>query len=250
MERKSFVGHLEDLRGCVLKSAIGLVVGVVVSFVFVSFILEFLSRPYFDYLSSRGLSTTMALRSLSPADTLLVTFKAAILFGLGLVSPWIAYQLWRFVSPALYKDERKRAVIFCAFVFVFFFIGLAFAYFVVLPIAIRFFYEYTIKMGIAPDWAIANYYGLVIAFMACFGIIFELPVAVTILTWLGIITSQDLTRYRKHAIVCIFIAAALLTPPDVITQLMMGIPLIALYEVSILVSKIIDKGRNKITLKE
>ena len=250
MERKSFVGHLEDLRGCILKSLIGLVIGVVISFVFVSSILEFLSQPYFDYLSRQGLSTAMALRSLSPVDTLQVTLKAAILFGLGLVSPWIAYQLWHFTSPALRKNEKKRAVIFCAFVVIFFFIGLAFAYFVVLPTVITFFYEYTVRMGIAPDWAIANYYGLVITFMACFGIIFELPVAVTILTWLGIITSQDLTRYRKHAIVGIFIAAALLTPPDIISQLMMGIPMIALYEVSILVSKVIDKSRNKIAHKK
>lgn len=240
MEEKIFVEHLDDLRSCILKSLVGVAVSCVIAFAFVTHIFNLLSKPYIDFLVSTGRPVEAALRSLGPADTLQVTFKAALLFGLGLASPWIAYQLWGFGAPALYKHEKKHIAAFCMSVACFFLLGVVFAYFLVLPAAISFFYNYTSGFGITPDWAVANYFGFVVAFLAGFGIVFELPVAVVILTWLGVTTPQVLAKYRRHAIIGIFIVAAIFTPgPDIASQLMMAVPMVVLYEFSILAARVV-----------
>ena len=236
MQERDFWGHLDELRTCILKSLAGLLVGVVISFAFVSHILKFLSQPYVGHLAN--------LKSLSPGDTFSVTVKTAILTGLGLSFPWIAYQLWGFISPGLHKHERKYVVPFCASVAFFFLAGSAFAYFLVLPAVVSFFYEYSIKMGVAPDWTISNYLEFVTTFLVSFGVVFELPVAIATLTFFGVTNSKWLASYRRHAIVVIFIVAAIFTPPDFISQITMAVPMVILYEVSILVSKMIEKKNN------
>lgn len=242
MQEKQFIEHLEDLRGCVLKSLIGVAGGVVVAFISVSYIFRFISEPYRACLIKLGLPVDIALRSLGPADTLHITLKAALVFGLGLSSPWIVYQIWGFISPALHKNEKKYTAIFCLLSTVFFLSGVLFAYFLVLPTALSFFYTYTRGLGIVPDWAIANYYNFVISFLVGFGLVFELPMAITILTIFGITTPKGLVMYRKHAIVGIFIVAGIFTPgPDVVSQMMMALPMFLLYELSIVAAKVITK---------
>lgn len=236
---KKFIEHLEELRLCAIKALIGLAVGVGISFFIISVPFKFLSAPYFNYLSAIGVSTHAALRSLSPADTFQTTIQIALLFGFGLSLPWIGYQLWRFISPGLYKDEKKYVLIFCSAVSLFFLIGVVFAYFVTIPAAIAFFYKYSTEMGVTPDWTISNYFSFITVFLACFGVVFELPVAIVVLTWLGIVTPEYLSKYRRHAIVIVFIIAAIFTPPDVASQLMMGIPMVLLYEISILAAKLV-----------
>jgi sec-independent protein translocase protein TatC len=244
MEDNKFISHLEDLRGSLLKSFMGLAAGVVVAFAFISLIFKFLSRPYISFLVSAGLPTESVLRSLGPADTLQITLEAALLSGFVLSSPWIAYQIWSFVSPGLYKHERKNALIFCGAATFFFLGGILFAYFIVLPTTISFFYRYTTSMGIVPDWTITNYFGFVVIFLVGFGVVFELPIAVIISTFLGITTSRSLAKYRKHAVVGIFIVAGIVTPgTDIASQLAMAIPMVVLYEISILAARVIEKTR-------
>lgn len=240
MPDKKIIEHLEELRACVMRALIGLVVCVIIGFFFVSLFFRLLSKPFLDYLAALNISTIMVLRSLSPGETFQMSMHAALLFGFGVSLPWIFYQLWGFVSPGLYKNEKKGVFIFCIAGFGFFLIGVAFAYFVTLPAALSFFYEYTTGMGIAPDWTISNYYNFVIAFLVCFGVVFELPVAIVILTWLGIVEPGTLAKRRKHAIIIIFIVAAIFTPPDVISQIMMGVPMVILYELSILISRLVN----------
>lgn len=239
MSDEKLIEHLEALRACLVRSLAGLAVGVGVSFLAISIPFKLLLTPYFKYLSAIGVSTETALRSLSPADTFQTSVSLALLFGFGLSLPWIGYQLWNFISPGLYRHEKKYASIFCAAVSLFFLAGAAFAYFVTLPAVIGFFYEYSIGMGVSPDWTISNYFSFIAVFLTCFGVVFELPVAVVVLTWLGLVTPEGLSRYRKHAIVGVFIVAAVFTPPDIVSQLMMGVPMVLLYEVSILVSRFV-----------
>lgn len=249
MEGKRFIDHLEDLRGCILKSLIGAAAGFVLAFVFAPRLFQFLSGPYRDCLKKAGAPAELALRSLGPADTLQIAFRAALVFGIGIASPWIAYQMWRFVSPALHRHEKKYAIAFCAPALFFFLGGTAFAYFLVLPTALTFFYTYTTGLGLTPDWAIANYYDFVISFLVGFGLVFELPIAVVILSLIGIVTPQGLSAYRKHAIVGIFIVAGIFTPgPDIASQLMMGIPMVALYEISIMAARIVGRRKKETDL--
>lgn len=240
MQEKTFIEHLEDLRGCILRALLGAAAGFALALAFVPSLFSLLSKPYRDCLHQVGAPAEAALRSLGPADTMQITLRAALVFGLGIASPWIAYQGWRFVAPALHRHERRSAVLFCGAALAFFLAGAAFAYAVVLPAALVFFYRYTGRLGLTPDWAIANYYDFVVSFIVGFGLVFELPVAVTLLSLLGVVTPQGLARYRKHAIVGIFIVAGIFTPgPDIISQLLMGVPMVALYELSILAARLI-----------
>lgn len=246
---KKFIEHLDELRIRLIKSLIGLAVGVAISFFAVSIPFKLLLAPYFNYLASTGVKVQSALRSLGPVDTFRTSMSIALLFGFGLALPWIGYQLWKFVAPGLYRHEKKYALIFCSVVPAFFFIGVAFAYWVTVPAAIGFFYRYTTSMGVAPDWTISSYFDFIAVLLACFGVVFELPVAVVVLTLMGIVTPENLSKYRRHAIVIIFIVAAILTPPDIVSQLMLGIPMVLLYEVSILASRLV-RFKAKIEMPE
>ncbi len=239
----AYLEHLDELRGRILKSCLGILAGTAVSFLFISNIFQFLCRPYTTFLASSGIPTQHALQSLNPADTFMMTFHAAILAGVGLSLPWIIYQLWRFIAPGLYKDEKKYVSVGVLSAALFFAAGAAFAYFVTIPIATSFFYGYSLSMGITPNWTIDGYFGFVTTLLACFGVVFELPVAIFLLSALGVVSPYLLKKYRRHAIVAIFIIAAVFTPPDVVSQLMMALPLLALYEISIIGAKAIYKRR-------
>lgn len=245
MQDQSLIKHLDALRTFILRSAVGLVVGVAAAFTGISFIFEILSKPYLQYLTSQGLSSVGALKSLSPADTFKVSFQAALLFGFGLSSPWILYQGWQFVAPALYPKEKKHTLVFALLVSFFFMAGACFAYFFVLPTAISFFHAYSYQMGILPEWTIENYFNFVILFLAGFGLVFELPVAILILSWFGLVSAAWLSSKRRLVIVGIFIVAAIMTPPDVISQMMMGVPMLVLYEISIWMARLIERVRHK-----
>ncbi len=247
MSRVQITTHLEALRLCIIRSLIGFAICFLLSLIFISKIFALLSFPYRRCLQLAGAPIAGSLRSLGPSDALSLTFKAALLFGLGLASPWIIYQISRFVGPALHRHEKKYVIPFCTSVLVFFLGGASFAYFIALPSALTFFYTYTIDIGFIPDWAISNYYDFLIAFVTGFGFVFELPIVIVVLTALKLITPVTLSTYRRHAIVIIFIAAGILTPgPDVASQLMMGIPMLILYELSIIASKIIFRRREEV----
>lgn len=241
MQEKKFIEHLDELRTCLLRASAGLLIGTAASFIFISSIFKFISKPYLDILSKSGMSVNVAFRSLSPADTLQVTLKAAIMCGLCITFPWIVYQIWRFVSPALYKKEKKYSLIFCSSTIILFACGAAFCYYAVLPTTLSFFHNYSLGFGVTPEWTIGNYYSFVVTFILGFGLVFELPVAITILSFLGLVTPKTLVTYRRHAIICIFIVAAFFTPsPDFVSQLMMGVPMVLLYEISIFAARLIQ----------
>jgi sec-independent protein translocase protein TatC len=176
--------------------------------------------------------------------------KTAILAGALLVSPVLFYQIWMFIAPGLYQNERRFAIPFVVCSTMLFVGGSLFGYFVVFPFGFRFF------LGFANDYiqalsSVKQYFSFAIKLLLAFGVVFELPVVIFFLARMGLVTSDLLRRKRKYAILLTFVMASILTPPDVITQLMMAGPLIILYEISIFIAKIAGKRRAaKEALKE
>ncbi|MCK5604012.1 twin-arginine translocase subunit TatC [Candidatus Pacearchaeota archaeon] len=236
---KIFLSHLEDLRGVLLKSLTAVISGVVVSFVFAPKLFNLLLIPYVELSrQQQGLSLAgnFCIKSLGPSEVFLASMKLAFISGVVLAMPVILYQLWKFILPGLVLREQKflRLVLFLSpFLFS---LGAMFAYTIVFPLALKFLWSYTLRMGVYPDWTIAHYMNFIISFLFAFGVAFELPIVIVLLAKSGLVTPQNLAKKRKYAIVLIFLFSALLTPPDVVSQLLLGIPMLVLYELSILMA--------------
>ncbi len=233
-----FLEHLEELRWRIIKSLIAIVIGTIIGLIFAKRILNFLIWP------TTQLDTPLTLQVLKVQGMFVVTLEVGFFTGLIISLPAIFYQIWKFISPGLLEHERKYFPQLITSVTVLFLIGVGFAYFAVLPFAIRFF------IGMAPASIQANiaidfYIGFIIRILLLFGIIFELPVLSFFLSKIGILSPQLMKRYRRHAVVLIFVIAAILTPPDPFTQVLLAVPLIVLYEFSILISRLVYKKREE-----
>lgn len=243
-EKIPFTSHLEELRKRLIICAIAVGIGFVASYVFSKRLFEILMTPL--------------LGAMPPEEKLIYTglpeafftyLKVAFLAGLLMAVPVILYQLWMFIAPGLY-DKEKRLALPVVFLSSLFFLGGAFfGYFVVFPFGFKFF------MGFASDYvrplpSMKEYLSFSAKLLFAFGVVFELPLFVTFLAKLGIVDVQFLKAKRKYAILLFFVFSAILTPPDVITQVMMAGPLIILYEVSILGAKVFGKKKSKDDIKE
>ena len=192
-----------------------------------------------DFLLSPAKNTTppLELINLKPYGQLVLYMEVIIVCGIILSIPNIFYQLWKFIEPGLLPSERKYISSIVIFSSICFLGGISFAYFVMLPTALRFFAAFGTQ-AITNNIAVDEYFGFVISVMLAAGVVFELPMISFFLSKLGILTPKFMRRYRKHAIVIILLLAGILTPsPDVTSQLLLGIPLLILYEVSIIISK-------------
>ncbi|MGD2120270.1 MAG: twin-arginine translocase subunit TatC [Gemmatimonadota bacterium] len=236
-----FLDHLEELRWRILWSLLALVVGTVVGFVFVyKFgVMELLIRP----MRTAYGDPDFRLIYLSPADPFFVTLKLAVVVGVLLAFPIIVYHIWSFLSPALEKHE-KRAIIPALYLgFFLFCAGVALAYFVALPLTMEFFQNFQAEF-LEEQLEQAKTLAFITKLLIGFGIIFELPVVVMILSALGLVTPEFLKSKRRHAMVLITVLASFLTPGDVITlTIMLMVPLFFLYEFSIFLSRMIWKRK-------
>jgi sec-independent protein translocase protein TatC len=209
--------HLEELRTRLFISFIVVVVATLICFAFVDYLRVIMLRPAGD----------LRLIYVTPPEALMASIRIAFVTALALTMPFILTQLMLFVAPALYKDERRMlAPIVLAMVF-FFALGVSFAYFVVLPFAIRFFLNFATD-DLAAMFTISNYLSFVTSFIFSFGLVFQLPLVFLFLGKLNLINARFLRQNRKFAILIIAIASAVITPPDVFSQIMMGIPLLGL----------------------
>lgn len=227
----TFLEHLEELRWRIIWSLIGLVIGTIICLVFIDFLVDVvLLRP--------ARNSGAHLQNLKPFGQLFLYFQVAMIGGVILSLPNIFYQLWKFIAPALKKSERKyisAIVIFTSFCFL---CGIVFAYFVMLPLTLKFAAQFG-SSTIANQFAIDEYMNIIISVMLGAGLIFELPMVSFFLTKLGILKPQFMSKYRRHAIVAIMIAAAFLSPgTDPVSQIVLAIPLLLLYEISIIISKL------------
>lgn len=242
-EEKPFLEHLEDLRRLVLKILISWGVAALVAFIFARQVFLVLQWPLTKILNEQGGGTEdFILRSLSPPEVFLMSMKLSLLVGFIVSLPLIMYLSARFLFPALKPEEKKFLVPAFSIGGGLFFAGVLFAYLIVLPLGLRFFWDYTRKLAVIPEWTVAHYLSLAGKLLIGFGLIFELPIVILLLTYLGIVSYGTLKRKRPYIVVVIFILAALLTPPDVITQIMMAIPLLILFEICIFLTRFIQKN--------
>ena len=227
----TFLEHLEELRWRVIYSLIGLIAGAVLCWIFIDFIIDVvLLKPARD--------SGADLQNLKPFGQLFVYMQVAIIGGIIVSIPNIFYQFWQFISPALKKSERKYILLIVIFTTICFLGGISFAYFVMLPLTLKFAAQFGSDQ-IANQFAIDEYLSIIISVMLAAGVIFELPMVSFFLSKLGILTPAFMRKYRKHAIVIIMVLAAFLTPgTDPVSQLILAIPLVLLYEISIFISKI------------
>ena len=234
----SFLDHLEELRWRVVKALIGVVLGMIVCWVFIDWIMnDILLKPVLTVNANLPPGQPpIRLQNLKPFGQLFLYMQVAIIGGIILSVPNLVYQIWAFIAPGLLQKERRhiRAIVF--FSSVCFLGGIAFAYFVMLPAALGFFSTFGTS-AIENNIAINEYMNFIISVMLAAGVVFELPMVSWFLSKLGILTPKFMRKYRRHAIVAIFVLAALLTPgTDPVSQVLLAVPLMVLYEISILVS--------------
>lgn len=241
---KPFLEHLEELRWVVLKSSAAIVIGSIICFSFAGKIVGFLKRPLVMAASEFPETEEMAenvLRSLKPTEAFVISLKAALVCGLILGSPLVFHYCWGFLSPGLTRKERRAVLPVFVGGGVFFLAGTAVCYFFVLKICLLFFWNYTLRMAAVPTWTIGGYMSFVATLLIAFGVAFEMPVVAAVLGRLGLLTGKTLAEKRLYAIVGIFVFAAILTPPDVISQIMLAVPMLGLYELSIVAAKVMEK---------
>lgn len=256
----SFLDHLEELRWLLVRSAIAILIGACVAFTFSDFIFDeiifapksgdFITYRFFCELANTyNLDKSFCIEELPfeiQSRTMDGQFSThlwtSITVGFILAFPFILWEFWKFISPALYEKERKYAVAFMVSTSILFFIGVLFGYYLITPLSINFLGNYQISEVVKNDIDLASYLSLVKTTALSCGLVFELPIIIYFLSKIGLVTAAFLRNYRRYAYVIILIVAAIVTPPDVVSQVIVTIPLIILYEISILISARMNKA--------
>lgn len=261
-QEMTFLEHLEELRWHIIRSLVAIVSAGIVLFLFQGWLFEtvifgptrsdFLSyRAICDLSNGIGLGNTMCF---SPPDfakiaigfgePFIMSIKVSFVMGFIIAFPYVLWEFWKFIKPGLYQEERKAArgmVGICSFLFL---LGVLFGYYIISPFAVNFLAGYSIP-GVQNTPTMSSYINYMIMFTAPAGLIFELPVIVYFLSKIGLVYPEGMRKYRRHSIIGVLMLSALITPPDVVTQFLIGIPLYFLYEVSILVSARVAKANEE-----
>ena len=246
-KQSSFVDHLAELRSRLVKSIIWLFIFFIFSYIFSEDIYRFLVEPYAEAVRNDETNRRMIFTALH--ETFIVYLKVSFFAAMFVTSPIILTQIWKFVAPGLYKNEKKALLPYLIATPTLFLLGGMLVYYLIMPLAIKFFLSFETSahlnnLPIQLEAKVNEYLSLIMRLIFAFGISFQLPVLLSLLARVGFIDSLYLKKRRKYVIVIIFAAAAILTPPDPITQIGLGIPLLILYELSILSVKLIEKKNN------
>ncbi|WP_163400257.1 twin-arginine translocase subunit TatC [Flavobacterium fluviatile] len=259
----SFLDHLEELRWLLVRSTIAILVMAFITYFFSDYLFDEIilgpTRPtFFTYVWFCDLSHQLGI-----ADSICITelnfiiqntemegqvnifVWMCILVGFILGFPYILWELWKFISPALYENERKNAKVFIFTSSLLFFLGVIFGYFIVIPMSVNFVATFSVSDVVKNQFTLDSYMGMVKTSVLAGGLFFELPIIIYFLTKLGLVTPVFLRKYWKYAVILILIIAAIVTPPDVVSQTIVAIPMLVIYEVSILISKVVYKNKEK-----
>ena len=240
----NFVGHLTELRSRLIKSFIFLIFIFLVCYFFSAEIYRFLVRPYAEAVLSNDLDRRLIFTALHEA--FLTYLKVAFFAAIFISSPVFLTQIWKFIAPGLYKNEKKALLPYLVATPTLFILGGCLVYYLIMPLAIKFFlsFETVAEPGIIPiqlEAKVNEYLSLIMRLIFAFGISFQLPIILSLLARIGVVDSEYLRIRRKYFVVIIFAIAAILTPPDPITQIGLALPLLLLYELSIFTVKFIEK---------
>ena len=230
----TFLEHLEELRWRILKSLGAIALFAIIAFANANRIIAFLTAP------ALALDEPVVLQALKVSDMFMVQIISSLLVGLVLASPVVIFQVWRFVAPAVGRSSRTLTFSIVLFGSLFFLAGITFGYLVMLPFSLRFF----TSLGgglVENNFSIHAYLGYAAWMLIAAGLVFQLPVVSFILPRIGLLTPPFLRHYRRYALVGILVFSAILTPPDPLSQVLMAVPLLGLYELSILISHIFSK---------
>ncbi|MDG0967213.1 MAG: twin-arginine translocase subunit TatC [Flavobacteriaceae bacterium] len=259
----SFLDHLEDLRWHLLRSVIAILLAGVAAFVAKDFVFDVLlfGPKNNDFLTYRllcqvsnflGFDDSFCISELPfriQSRTMAGQFSAhiwtSITLGFVIAFPYVIYQFWKFISPGLYTYERKTASGFIGVSSLLFFMGVLFGYYVVTPLSVRFLGTYTVSSEVFNDFDLSSYTALIRASVLASGLIFELPILIYFLTKVGLVTPELMRKYRKISLVLVMFLSAVITPPDVASQIIVAIPVLILYELSIFISKRVIKNMAK-----
>ena len=234
-DKQPFLNHLEELRKRLIACAIAVGIGFAGCYFFSERIFQLLIRPLKDVMPEGD-----PLIFTSLPEMFLTYLKVALVSGILLAAPFLFYQMWLFIAPGLYRNEKTLVIPFVIASTILFIGGALFGYFVVFPFGFKFFIGFS-NESVKALPSVKQYFGFALKLLFAFGAVFELPVIIFFLSKLGLVTPQLLKEKRKYAILLTFVTAAILTPPDVVTQCMMAGPLIILYEVGIVVSRFAHK---------
>ncbi len=248
----SFLEHLEELRWRIIKGMIGIVVGVIVAFIYSDFVIDTIllgptKASFFMYEIINVDAIDLTLQSRKLPGQFFTFWGMLFVSGFMIGSPIFIYQIWAFIEPALETKEKWRTVISALFITLFFLVGVAFGYLILVPFALQFFASFNISASgiVRNDFDINEYFGSLAMWVISCGMIFQVPIVSYALSKIGILTPAFLRKYRRHALIACLVLAALLTPPDPISQILIAMPLAVLYEFSIWVSYIAGKRREK-----
>lgn len=249
-QNMSFLDHLEELRWRIIKGLLGLAAGIVIAFIFSDFFVNTVMlgptrADYFiyDILHIQAIDLTLQSRKLP--GQFFTYWGTLIVIGGIMGSPILFYQLWSFIEPALETKEKWKSRLNTLFITSFFLLGVAFGYFVLVPFALQFFTKFQISDVIHNDFDINEYFTSVAMWVLSCGVIFQLPVVSYFLSKFGLLTPDFLRQYRRHAIVICFIIAAFLTPPDPVSQFLIVIPLVLLFQLAVWLSGLATRKRQE-----
>lgn len=260
LKEMSFMDHLEDLRWLLIRSTIAIIILACACYFVDDFIFDtiifgpkdptFVTYEFFCKLSTFfgienptacATSFSFVIQNTEVGGQFSMYLWTMITAGFILAFPYILYQFWNFISPALYENERKQAGLFIVVSSLLFFIGVLFGYYIIVPLSINFFGTFIVSKSILNQFTVDSYISIIKTSVIMSGLLFELPIITLFLAKLGLVTATFMREYRKFAIVIILIVAAIVTPPDIPSQIVVSIPILILYEVSIIIAAFVAK---------
>ena len=262
-DNMSFLSHLEELRWHLVRSFLAITLVAIAIFTFSTYIYEeflfahlYPEFPTYQWLCNGAqlfgfesdfcnVNLKNNLQSLSPTAQLMNLIWTSMILGFIIAFPYVLWEMWRFISPGLEKKERKKSRTFIFFASLLFFIGVLFSYYVIAPLSVYFFYTLNITDLIENKFDFTSHINLITNTLLGVSLMFELPVIIYFLTKIGLVTPEFLKKYRKIALVLVLVLSAIITPPDVASQVIVTIPIMILYEISIFISKRVVKRQEK-----
>jgi sec-independent protein translocase protein TatC len=267
LNEMSFLDHLEELRWLLVRSTSAIIIMAIATYIlnecFNNFIFEdiifaptradFFTYTYFCELSNQlGFADSICITELpfiiqntDMEGQINIFIWTCITAGFILAFPFILWELWKFISPALYEKERKNVSVFIFVASILFFLGVLFGFYVIIPMSINFCATFSVSKMIQNQFTIDSYIGMMKTSVIASGLFFELPIIIYFLTKLGLVTPSFLRKYRKYSVVIVLIIAAIVTPPDVVSQIIVAIPMLLIYEASIFISVFVHKNKLK-----